>query len=84
MKHTLATTAPAAAMGLALAAMGTAQAQQTGRSRALGEGGRVYKSHPRVYQLAVDRLSTAPDGILFLSSNAWDAYPAAAFGLRLT
>jgi 2-haloacid dehalogenase len=43
----------------------------------------VYKPHPRVYQLAVDRLSTVPDGILFLSSNAWDAYAASAFGLRV-
>ena len=43
----------------------------------------VYKPHPRVYQLAVDRLSAAPDGILFLSSNAWDAYAASAFGLRV-
>lgn len=43
----------------------------------------VYKPHPRVYQLAVDRLSTVPDCILFLSSNAWDAYAASAFGLRV-
>jgi 2-haloacid dehalogenase len=43
----------------------------------------VYKPHPRVYRLAVDRLSTAPGDILFLSSNAWDAYAASAFGLRV-
>lgn len=43
----------------------------------------VYKPHPRVYQLAVNRLSTAPDGILFLSPNGWDAYAASAFGLRV-
>lgn len=43
----------------------------------------VYKPHPRVYQLAVDRLGLAPEAILFLSSNAWDAYAAAAFGLRV-
>jgi 2-haloacid dehalogenase len=42
----------------------------------------VYKPHPKVYQLAVDRLGLAPEAILFLSSNAWDAYAAAAFGLR--
>src|SRR3954462_7921438 len=41
----------------------------------------VYKPHPRVYRLAVDRLSTAPGDILFLSSNAWDVYAASAFGL---
>jgi 2-haloacid dehalogenase len=42
----------------------------------------VYKPHPKVYQLAVDRLALAPGAILFVSSNAWDAY-AAAFGLRV-
>ncbi len=42
----------------------------------------VYKPHPKVYQLAVDRLALAPEAILFLSSNAWDAYAASAFGLR--
>jgi 2-haloacid dehalogenase len=43
----------------------------------------VYKPHPKVYQLAVDRLALMPDAILFLSSNAWDAYAASAFGLRV-
>jgi 2-haloacid dehalogenase len=42
----------------------------------------VYKPHPKVYQLAVDRSALAPGAILFLSSNAWDAYAASAFGLR--
>jgi 2-haloacid dehalogenase len=42
----------------------------------------VYKPHPKVYQLAVDRLGMMPGGILFLSSNAWDAYAASAFGMR--
>ena len=41
----------------------------------------VYKPHAKVYQLAVDRLALAPRAILFLSSNAWDAHAAAAFGL---
>jgi 2-haloacid dehalogenase len=41
----------------------------------------VYKPHPRVYQLAVDRLAIAPAAMLFLSSNAWDAHAASAFGL---
>jgi 2-haloacid dehalogenase len=41
----------------------------------------VYKPHAKVYQLAVDRL--APEAILFLSSNAWDAYAASAFGLSV-
>lgn len=43
----------------------------------------VYKPHPRVYQLAVDRLALAPSSICFLSANAWDAYAASAFGLRV-
>src|SRR5438552_17352728 len=41
----------------------------------------IYKPHPRVYQLAVDRLALPPGAIVFLSSNAWDAYAASAFGL---
>jgi len=43
----------------------------------------VYKPHPAVYQLAVDRLSIAPNGIAFQSSNAWDAYAASAFGMQV-
>ena len=43
----------------------------------------IYKPHPRVYQLAVDRLALAPNEIVFLSSNAWDAYAASAFGLKV-
>ncbi|HZC35220.1 MAG TPA: haloacid dehalogenase type II [Chthoniobacterales bacterium] len=40
----------------------------------------VYKPHPAVYQLAVDRLGLAADEICFISSNGWDAYSAKAFG----
>ncbi len=43
----------------------------------------VYKPHPSVYQLAVDRLALAPGSICFVSANAWDAYAASAFGLRV-
>jgi len=43
----------------------------------------VFKPSPRVYQFAVDRLALAPDEIAFLSSNAWDAYAASAFGMRV-
>jgi 2-haloacid dehalogenase len=43
----------------------------------------VYKPHPRVYQLAVERLALAPGSISFQSANAWDAWAAAAFGLRV-
>jgi 2-haloacid dehalogenase len=43
----------------------------------------VFKPHPRVYQLAVDRLGVPREAILFLSANAWDAYAASAFGMRV-
>ena len=43
----------------------------------------VFKPHPRVYQLACDRLGIAAEDIAFASSNAWDAYAASAFGMRV-
>jgi len=43
----------------------------------------VYKPHPKVYQLAVDRLEVEPAAIAFQSSNGWDAYAASAFGMRV-
>jgi len=43
----------------------------------------IYKPHPKVYQLAVDRLGAPPAEIAFQSSNAWDAYAASAFGMRV-
>lgn len=43
----------------------------------------VYKPHPEVYQLAVSRLGVAAREIAFQSSNAWDAYAASAFGMRV-
>jgi len=43
----------------------------------------VYKPHPKVYQLAVDRLGLPAQSIAFQSSNAWDAYAASAFGMRV-
>jgi len=43
----------------------------------------VFKPHPAVYQLAVDRLGVAAPEIVFMSSNAWDAVGATAFGLRV-
>jgi 2-haloacid dehalogenase len=42
----------------------------------------IFKPHPTVYQLAVDRLGVAPGEIAFESSNAWDVHGAACFGLR--
>lgn len=43
----------------------------------------VYKPHPKVYRLAADRLGVEPAAISFQSSNAWDAYAASAFGMRV-
>jgi 2-haloacid dehalogenase len=43
----------------------------------------VFKPDPRVYQLAVDRLGVPAAAISFQSSNAWDAYAASAFGMRV-
>jgi 2-haloacid dehalogenase len=43
----------------------------------------VYKPHPKVYQLAVDRLEVPAGAIAFQSSNAWDAYAASAFGMQV-
>lgn len=43
----------------------------------------VFKPHPKVYQLAVDALGIPARTISFQSSNAWDAYAASAFGMRV-
>lgn len=43
----------------------------------------VYKPHPKVYQHAVERLGFVAPAIAFESSNAWDAYAASAFGMRV-
>ena len=44
---------------------------------------KVYKPHPNVYQLAVDRLGLKESEICFISSNGWDAYSAKAFGFHV-
>jgi 2-haloacid dehalogenase len=43
----------------------------------------VFKPHPRVYQLALDRLQLPASAISFQSSNGWDAYAASAFGMKV-
>ncbi|NQW10581.1 MAG: haloacid dehalogenase type II [Alphaproteobacteria bacterium] len=44
----------------------------------------VFKPHPSVYRLAVDRLGVSgPSAVSFQSSNAWDASAASAFGFRV-
>jgi 2-haloacid dehalogenase len=43
----------------------------------------IFKPHPSVYQLAVDRLGVEAHQVSFQSSNAWDAAAAATFGFRV-
>ncbi len=43
---------------------------------------RIFKPHPSVYQLAVDKLGVGKQGIAFVSSNYWDVTGATAFGFR--
>lgn len=43
---------------------------------------RTYKPAPTVYAIAERRLAVAREAILFVSSNAWDAAGAQAYGLR--
>ena len=43
----------------------------------------VYKPHPTVYQLPVDRLGVPVRAIAFQSSNAWDAHAASAMGMQV-
>lgn len=43
----------------------------------------IYKPHPSVYQMSVDRLNVAAPNIAFQSSNAWDAAGAATFGFKV-
>jgi 2-haloacid dehalogenase len=40
----------------------------------------IYKPHPSVYQLAVDRLGVPKERVSFQSSNCWDAVGASHFG----
>jgi len=42
----------------------------------------VFKPHRSVYQLVPDRFRCAPDEVLFVSSNGWDAAAAVGFGFR--
>lgn len=43
----------------------------------------VFKPHPSVYAMAPARLDVPKEGICFLSSNAWDAFSAKAFGFNV-
>lgn len=41
----------------------------------------VFKTHPKAYRIALDRLGVSSDAVLFCSSNRWDIAGATAFGL---
>lgn len=43
----------------------------------------VFKTHPRVYQYALDQLAVPASAVCFQSSNGWDAYAASDFGMRV-
>ena len=43
----------------------------------------VFKTHPDVYQYALDSLDLPASAIAFQSSNAWDAHGASDFGMRV-
>ena len=43
----------------------------------------VFKTHPKVYQYALDTLGLSASAISFQSSNAWDAHGASDFGMRV-
>jgi 2-haloacid dehalogenase len=44
---------------------------------------KVFKPHPRVYAYGLETLGVRADEVSFQSSNAWDAYGASNFGLRV-
>jgi 2-haloacid dehalogenase len=43
----------------------------------------VFKPDPRVYRLATRQFGCAPDGLVFVSGNAWDAQAAHAANMRV-
>ncbi len=43
----------------------------------------VFKTHPKVYQYALDQLGVPASAVSFQSSNGWDAYAASDFGMRV-
>ena len=44
---------------------------------------RAFKTHPKVYQYALDTLALPARAIAFQSSNAWDAHGASDFDMRV-
>lgn len=44
---------------------------------------KIFKTHPRVYEYSLQQLGMRAEQISFQSSNAWDAFAASAFGMRV-
>jgi 2-haloacid dehalogenase len=44
---------------------------------------KIFKTHPRVYEYCLQQLGVQATEVSFQSSNAWDAYAASAFGMRV-
>ncbi|MDF0493558.1 haloacid dehalogenase type II [Bradyrhizobium yuanmingense] len=44
---------------------------------------KIFKPSPQAYELIGEVLGTAPDEVLFVSSNPWDAAGAKSFGLKV-
>ena len=44
---------------------------------------RIFKTHPRLYEYCLEQLNVEATQVSFQSSNAWDAYAASAFGMRV-
>jgi len=42
---------------------------------------RIYKPRKEVYQMALEKLNTSAEDVLFFSSNQWDVSGASIFGL---
>lgn len=83
----------ASGLKLAILSNGTPRMPETAVNRAglthwfdtvisVDEAG-IFKPHPSVYRLAVDRLRLQPENLCFISANAWDAFSAKAFGMRV-
>ncbi len=43
----------------------------------------IYKPHPSVYRMVIERFNLSPTRVCFVSSNAWDAHAAKAFGFNV-
>lgn len=44
---------------------------------------KIFKTHPRVYEYSLQQLGVQAKQVSFQSSNAWDAFAASAFGMRV-